>query len=559
MVLSTKLFILAFCYEILKLIRKHRISHKTHEWFYRYWGAQLLIVATLIFVTYFDTLNQKNRPALLFFYASLGLDGLIWVIFILSWLPKCVCFSAPRGYVAQENETGDQGHLLLTFPNQGTIKFPKGTQIRQCLKIHMLSQETEITTEATINFLGGTNINFSSDINVPLQGKNITVPKETMIHFPDNTKITLPQGTKINLPRETTITVSEEKRVQLQTVDLYDITMNEIKLKENTEIILSRMTESYELGSPTTMTFSSGKVTMRIKNESLITLAEKTRINLPSGEFVHVSEGKQISLPKRITIVIIPATSARSAIDESVPPPLTLMCECCGCCSCWKTSWSVLSNLASLAVFLSFSSYLSQALPAITISYYLNPTASLIRLGFYELIIVVLLLEVSYLLFLFDKCTWFCYFNKHKEIPEEIEIKVDDDDDYAQETDKGKSYICKYIHDGKLIGCNEICGCDSKYNCTGWLYLITFLQICIMIFIIGLSTALLYFLLNVVIQQTSSPNNQFKDILAIVPTIALNLWLLSRQVDIGKALKDIAHKASEYNHHNHPNDHQLPV
>ena len=66
-----------------------------------------------------------------------------------------------------------------------------------------------------------------------------------------------------------------------------------------------------------------------------------------------------------------------------------------------------------------------------------------------------------------------------------------------------------------------------------------------MIFIVVLSAVLLFFLLNVVIQQTSGSDNEFKDILAIVPTIALNLWLLFWQGDPCKAFKNIVSKANK--------------
>ena len=572
MVTSTKLFILVFCYEILQLIRKHRISHKTHEWFYRYWGAQLLILSTLIFVTYFDTLKQKNKPALLFFYISLGLDGLILGIIIIMWLPICACINCcrKRNYTrlnsGDHDPEGQKSIPLVTLPNDIAINLPKKTQIHLPNTCFTLSWERKIRTgsdsTATINILRGMSINLSSDVIImnahdsTSPQREITLPQKSMINFPDNTKIKLPQGTNIDLPSNTTIKLITEVSLKIYDPNdrSRDTTLNE-DLIANTEIILLGKTE-VTLPSETTMTFSRslGKVTVELKE---FTLSKDTKIklstNCPLEKSVELSN--EISLPKCTAIITIEEAvkNVRSVTDESVPPPLTLMCECCGCGTCW----SIFTNVVSLILFLAFSSYLSQALPAITISYYLNPTASLIRLGFYEVIIVVMLLEISYLLFLLDKCTWLCYFSKYQEIPDEIKVKVVDGEDHAQETDERKSYICQYIHDGELIGCKEICGCDCTYKCIHWLHITTFLQIIIMVFIIGLSIALLYFLLNVVIQQTSSPNDQFKDILAIVPTIALNLWLLSRQVDIGKALKDITHKAHEYSHHNQPRDHSL--
>ena len=576
MVASTKLFILAFCYETLQQIHKHRISHKTNKWFYRYWGAQPLIIVTLILVIHFDKLNQKNKSALHYFYISLGLDVLCCIIIVSLWVPIRLCIRALISRVRryQFNKLTDRNpeHRaistpLVTLPGEIATQFPEETR-------------------ATIHIL---NFSFPSDViigvhNQAPQQQYRTIPRKKMIQLTDITKIQLQAETKINLPSKTTIKLkSHITGVSLKKFNPSDNGTNTLNhLEANTEIILSRMT-GIELVSETTMTFSSGKVTMEVTNNTSITLPKETQINLPLVKPIYISEDKKISLPECTATFTIP-TIASKILDRSVPPPLTLMYECCGCCShcencsgcnccfpcnCgtwWKTSWTFITNLLSLILFLAFSSYLSQALPAITISYYLNPTASFIRLGFYEVIIVVMLLEISYLLFLLDKCTWLCYFNKYKEIPEEIKNDVEDGDDDAQEMDKKKSYICKYIHEGELIGCKETCGCNCACNCTHrcwkcdctwrfhWLYMTTLFQILIMIFIIGLSAALLYFLLRVVIQQTSSPNNQFKDILAIVPTIALNLWLLSRHVDIGKALKDIAHKAHEYTHDSHGHD-----
>ena len=80
-----------------------------------------------------------------------------------------------------------------------------------------------------------------------------------------------------------------------------------------------------------------------------------------------------------------------------------------------------------------------------------------------------------------------------------------------------------------------------------------------MLFIAILSAILL---LNVIIQETSGSDNQFKDILAIVPTIALNLWLLSRHFNLGEAMKNIATEANKNIHHDpipdHHNIQQLP-
>ena len=244
------------------------------------------------------------------------------------------------------------------------------------------------------------------------------------------------------------------------------------------------------------------------------------------------------------------------------------------CGDYWKKGWIWFTNITSLITFLAFVSYLSQAFPAIVISYYLSPTASLIRLGFFEVIIVIMILEVSYLLFLLDKCAWLCYYHKHKKIPEEIETddqnKTNESED--EESNEHKTFISQYIdEDKKELIYSDICQCNNCYyppkckrkiecykeikHCHCALFTLSCIQIFTMLFIIILSAILLFFLLNVVIQQTSDSDTQFKDILAIVPTIAVNLFLLSvRQGNVGNAASRIANKANyrELNFHRDP-------
>ena len=112
-----------------------------------------------------------------------------------------------------------------------------------------------------------------------------------------------------------------------------------------------------------------------------------------------------------------------------IPPPLLLCCQCCTyqpserCKQCMQSTKQVLIVLAngvSLFLFLAIGSYVAQALPAITMSYYINPTSTLIRLGFFELAIVILLMEFSYLIFLCDKLSWLCYITSRKKLPDEL-------------------------------------------------------------------------------------------------------------------------------------------
>ena len=83
--------------------------------------------------------------------------------------------------------------------------------------------------------------------------------------------------------------------------------------------------------------------------------------------------------------------------------------------------------------FLTIGSYVAQALPAIAMSYYVNPTSTLIRLGFFELAIFILLVEISYFIFLCDKLSWLCYIKIRKQLPDELSNELD--------------YISVYVND----------------------------------------------------------------------------------------------------------------
>ena len=129
-----------------------------------------------------------------------------------------------------------------------------------------------------------------------------------------------------------------------------------------------------------------------------------------------------------------------------IPPPLLVCWQCFECCQrcpctehCLRSTKKVviiLVNGGSLFLFLAIGSYVAQAVPAIAISYYVNPTSTLIRLGFFELIVVVLMVEISYLIFLYDKLSWLCYITSKKELPDEL----------SNET----NFICAYVNECKI-------------------------------------------------------------------------------------------------------------
>ena len=393
--------------------------------------------------------------------------------------------------------------------------------------------------------------------------------------------------------------------------------------------------------------------------------------------------------------------------------------------------WTIFTNTTSLVTFIASLSYLTQALPGIAISYYINPTASLIKLGFFELAVGILVVEIAFAIYLIDKCVWLAYVHCAEEIPDEVyedeeisdkdrtppgdptpsrdgketelygellkqiteflslktqlelmekqrseshdqeteshdlgveshdlktephgsitndatnappttplpesnldsgsdasnthpvdaEIVVisspdsshlstsskddsstpqprskntsESDDDIVnappdlatveakpdpqnkatnlptktpQQPKKKKTikYIEEYLVDGtkpKLISFGHW---KCSYRLCHWLFFTSAFQIIVAMLLIGMSAPLLYFIMNIIIDQTSASNDQFKDILAIVPTIVLNTWLLIRYGNISHAIKDILGKATKSameHHDSHHGDHHHP-
>ena len=364
---------------------------------------------------------------------------------------------------------------------------------------------------------------------------------------------------------------------------------------------------------------------------------------------------------------------------------------------------TIFTNTASLITLIASLSYMTQALPAIAISYYVNPTASLIKLGFFELAIIILVVEAAFLLYLVDKCVWLSYVHCAKKIPDEVyedeensdkdhtppppsrdpipplqditapdainappgvkdlpstpkehlsedkktisdtQINLDSGSDnvelnhsaipppksnvsLASTSDTSKvntppvdanvvvispaesprpsisskkdsstslppedsatvgskpdpqnkptnlptkatqqpkmkrtiKYIEEYLVDGTKPELISFGHWKCSIKCCHWLFFTSAFQIIMAMLLIGISAPLLYFIMNIIIDQTSTSNDQFKDILAIIPTIALNTWLLIRYGNISHTIKDILGKATksamehhESHHHHH--------
>ena len=340
--------------------------------------------------------------------------------------------------------------------------------------------------------------------------------------------------------------------------------------------------------------------------------------------------------------------------SKFIPPPMLVCCQCCNVCPsnerCKRCLLStkqvliVLANGVSLFLFLAIGSYVAQALPAIAMSYYVNPTCTLIRLGFFELAIFILLMEFSYLIFLCDKLSWLCYVRFRRNLPDEISNELHFVSVYVNEctrvqpaperqlqgegtentplleTGSGNSYGTPGGHaaaqkpvgsaaniqppDGSSTGAqgdattpsdsdakengstsstsaqppsnstvpgqstpggppgnpppappqppgggtdntpqNAAQQTSKEYSCRWYWLCIIFFQIIALLIVIGVSAPALFFLMQIVIDQTSSSNNDFKDLLTILPTIALNAWLLLKHGDIIHAMKEIMKSA----------------
>ena len=84
---------------------------------------------------------------------------------------------------------------------------------------------------------------------------------------------------------------------------------------------------------------------------------------------------------------------------------------------------------------------------------------------------------------------------------------------------------------------------QKKHSCCWYWICIVFFHIIALLIVIGRSAPALFFLMQIVINQTSSSNNDFKDLLTILPTIALNAWLLLKHGDIIHTMKEIMKSA----------------
>ena len=475
LVVTSKFIILFFCYELFHLLRKYSIHHKTHDWYHTYWALQVTLIIGLGYLTNFVTNNQKNQCAITIFKASLYVDGgltafTIVIMIILECFKSHSYFSNPD----QLSEAEDSNTNFSQTPHANPEDHKSHSDV-----LDQHSNNTDKTEE-----------------------KTLTIKAE--IH---------PDPCSLHASPERPESRSKSHSGVLNIGG--DQSLPDLKAQDETlEIIVKQPTEK-----KTVLDNGQGR---------------------PASD--HNDDQKQ---------------------DDSnllVPPPFSLCCLLCSklmqryfCNSSGKEEalllstspkrlrtdwcmiiWTVLANGVSLFVFIGFLSYLTQAIPAVAISYYLSPTSSLIRLGFFELAAVVLVMEIAYLIFLAEKLIWLSYVHWNKSIPEEIK-RVDGKEEKVM-------YIDIYLVNGKdpvlkSLTNSETFSCLCKYF--HWLLIFTLFQIITFTCVIYLSLMLLHFILSVIIDQTSDSNHQFRDILAILPTIALNGWLLFKHGNIVPVLKNI--------------------
>ena len=175
--------------------------------------------------------------------------------------------------------------------------------------------------------------------------------------------------------------------------------------------------------------------------------------------------------------------------------------------------------------------------------------------------IIVFLGEGAYLLYLLDKFVWLIHVHYNKALPDEIReehditfkngCKSNDKCTKDSEADVNKTtkYIDRYLVDGKspelipfpfLRKSRRPLSCSKKFH---WLFIVIFFQIVAFGFVIYVSWKLLHFILIIIIEQTSDPNNEYNNLLAILPTVAINGWLLLKKGVFKHALKEVIGKA----------------
>lgn len=491
LVFTSKFFIIMFCYEIYHQLRDRRVHRKTHDWYYVYWSAQLLVIVGMGLLIDFARKHQKNHIAFQIFYASLISDGVL-TFFVTTALVLigAQCCKGQHGNGSQTEEQEDQE----SFGRENGASNKDG--------------DHKSSTAAS----GAS----SKD---------------------DRSDLTAASGASSN-----------------------DNTSDHPKSKAASSLVTL---EGQGTGDTT-----SGTLTTSSRREEVIDVEDDIDLIAP---------------PLGCICTCLCQFCNYHTEPSRVPTEDTPLIQKDTKVKCYRSLWKILLNGISLFSFLAFLSYLTQAIPSIAISYYLSPTASLIRLGFFELVIIVMLGEGAYLLYLLDKFWWIIHIHCNGTIPNEIleednekghksddsnaqsnsgEFKVDDTGKGSNASGKKVKYIDRYlvnpqnIESPKLIPLPFIRKSQYSLSCKKfhWLFVTTFFQIVAFGFVIYVSWKVLHFILILIVEQTANETSKFTDILAILPTIAINGWLLFKKGDVLHILKDIVGEImSSMEHRNHHN------
>ena len=140
-----------------------------------------------------------------------------------------------------------------------------------------------------------------------------------------------------------------------------------------------------------------------------------------------------IAIKQENKLIVVVSTAFSAGIDiigafvllgikcrsELLPVPLTSYFELCGRNSCIK-AWEHILNFAAFFFTFFFISTILQTVPNILISYYAFPSRTLIRIGFFQVSFVCLVVAFGGLIFLLEKLGWLLHIKIHKKIPNEL-------------------------------------------------------------------------------------------------------------------------------------------
>ena len=623
LVFTSKFFIIMFYYEIYHQLRDRSIHRKTHDWYYIYWSAQLLVIVGMGLLIDFARHHQKNRIAFQIFYVSLIVDvGLtFFVVITLILIDNQCCKGHHRS--EQDPETFKTENAHDTHAASGSISGTTEAEIEpNNTNENSTSDPKSKTTGSGASSKDGTSDPKSktagsgasskdgtSDTTGALVRKDVASdsPVSKTVH-PATSSITLEgqvETENAHYTHAASGSISGTTEAEVEPNNTNENSTSDPKSKTTGSGASSKDGTS----DPKSKTAGSGASSKDGTSDTTGALVRKdVASDSPVSKTVHPTTSS-ITLEIQVetasvtnsTLVTLSRRGEAINIEEDIDliaPPLGCICAClyqfCNWnepshvpnektslihkedtkrkCSLWRmcqSLWKIFLNGISLFTFLAFLSYLTQAVPSIAISYYLSPTASLIRLGFFELVIIVMLGEGAYLLYLLDKFWWLIHVHCTGSIPEEI-LEEDNKNEHkdkqchckskadasnssdfeADDTGKGSNtsgkkvkYIDRYLVDGKspeLIPLPFVrkSRCSLSYKKFHWLFVTTLLQIVAFGFVLYVSWRLLHFILTMIVEQTANGNNKFNDILAILPTIAINGWLLFKKGDVLHILKD---------------------